>query len=683
MHAGALALLPGSLEALYQVTNIRLRILMSIDVAGRKKMTPENQALTIAVLKQPFLAGQMQNSWIGGFRDCIEALLFISKNYPKFHKASFRLAWARLKKSPGEIGHVRKALDYLEPLFTVPRTGVFKQTMVEIDDSNLGIDNSGKETQLNEDGTLDIVYEAGVNEPRRRFIANVRRALQLYIALQYTNENIVSLWNAVVYLSDFRTSAKSRLSIVSSARDIRMYALGLMLRAMCQTFAQPELSDDLVTQRGEKVPPHKRETFLEYAYNTWFEFAIPARGNVASWEANVNEAFEQIAGEETRTDSGPDLIKEPYQTAFFNASEINSSTKALFDFEKFALEHLANLEAKTDISTLAAQFSLCTSRLTECKANDAQVLEQGRARLRTLQNANKAAFMRCSETMLAALAKGEIDLTADVDIDTDGKDKSAEEDAETDAARLQQEKSLTDGETVLITAQRMYRNTKQECVTRVNEYQVNRRNIFTAYTNAVKHGRPLASTNYDEGTDLHRVYCELLKSTEQCESLGQKHRELVEAALASESQTTNPEQLKLIKGAYDDVNAANENHTKILATWDTTCAAHREETTSNAAAMSKSDIETADTTAYVLRVASAVSKSQVTSLTDAERIVDAAVNDVRKIRLKVKKAIALREKSKKAKKTAAAAVEDASEMPDPNTTTDAAEDATDVQMLDA
>ena len=70
-----------------------------------------------------------------------------------------------------------------------------------------------------------------------------------------------------------------------------MYALGLMLRAICQTLAQPELSDDLVTQRGERVPPHTRDTFLEHAYNTWFEFAIPARGNVSAWETNVSDAF--------------------------------------------------------------------------------------------------------------------------------------------------------------------------------------------------------------------------------------------------------------------------------------------------------------------------------------------------------------------------------------------------------
>ena len=696
MHAGALALLPGSLEAIYQVANIRLRILMSIAVDGRKKMSPEDQALTIAVLKQPFAPGAMQNSWIGAYRDCIEALLFISKNYPKFHKANFRLAWARLKKSPGEIGHSRKALEYLEPLFTVPRTGTFKAVMVEIDDSNLGIDNSGRETQLN-DGTSSIVYEAGVNEPRRRFIANVRRALQLYLALLYTNEDIGTLASAVAYLSDFKTSAKSRLSVVSSARDVRMYAVGLMLRAICQTLAQPELSDDLVTQRGERVPPHKRDTFLEHAYNTWFEFAIPARGNVSAWETNVSDAFEQITGEETRADSGPDLIKEPYQTAFFNASEVNSSTKALLDFEKFALEHVANLEAKSDLSALAAQFSLCTSRLTECKTNDTHVLEQGRARLRILQNANKLAFIRCSETTLVALAKGDIDLKADIDADTNDKGKSAEEEAEAETSRFEQEKAFADGETILITAQRMHRNTKQDSVTRANEYHVNRRNVFTMYVNASKSGRPLATGHYAEGTDLHRVYCELVQSMQQCETLGQKHRELVEAALANESQTTNPEQLKLIKGAYEDLNSANDNHTKITQMWDATCAAFRDETTATSAAMSKSDIATADTTAYILRVASAVSKTDVTDLASAESIVDGAVNDARKMRVQFKKATALREKAKKAKnkaiaaaeptepiEDAVAAAEDAPEiLPDQQLITIDADADDDVQMLDA
>ena len=113
--------------------------------------------------------------------------------------------------------------------------------------------------------------------------------------------------------------------------------------------------------------------------------------------------------------------------------------------------------------------------------------------------------------------------------------------------------------------------------------------------------------------------------------------------------------------------------------------------------MSKSDIATADTTAYILRVASAVSKTDVTDLASAESIVDGAVNDARKIRVQFKKATALREKAKKAKNKAIAAAEptepieeavataeDAPEnLPDQHLITIDADADDDVQMLDA
>jgi len=645
MHAGALALLPGSLEAIYQVANIRLRLLMSIDAAGRKKMTPEDQAITIAVLKQPFVPGEMQNSWIGAYRDSIEALLFIVKNYPKFHKASYRLAWSRLKKSPGEIGHARKALEYLQPLFTVPRTGTFKAMMVEIDDTNLGIDNrDAARSEFNEDDDRSVIYEAGINESRRRFTANVRRALQLYIALLYTNEDIQTLSNAIAYLSDFKTTIKSRLSVVSSSKDIRMYAFGLMIRALCQTLSQPVLSNDIETQRGETIPAHKRDVFVDFAYSMWFEFAIPARGNAGSWESNVSDAMEQIAFEDKRTDSGPDLIKEPYQTAFFNASEIGPSSPVLMDFERYALEHINSLEVKNDIVALAAQYSLCSSRLTECKAKDANVLEQGRSRLKVLQNANKDAFIRCSQPTLDALAKGEINLTA-AEAETDAKSIS-------DDVSAKQAAVFVDGETILITALRMHRTTKQESMARVHEFSTNRKNSLLAYTQMAKTGQRVADELVARGTDLHRVYTELLESARKNEVLQKEHHALVEAALASENQTTNPEQLKLIKSAYEELTAANETHARLTTALEQALAVYREETTEKAAEMAKIDISSAESSAYITRVASAIAKHPIQDVSQAETLLDATITELRKIK---PKKLSWRTKKPTTKKNATAA----------------------------
>ena len=502
-HAKALSMKPGCLEAIYQVTNIRLHMLLSIEVSGRKKMTPESQAITLCVLKQPFIPEDMQNSWIGAYRDCIEALLFINKNYPKFHKASYRLAWARLKKCPGELGHCQKALEYLSPLFKTPRTGTFKVFMTEIDDTNLGI----KTPVVTVDG--NIAYECGISESRRRFIANVRRTLRLYLTLLYTNEDMGTLAAVVSYITDYsKTATKTRLPIIANSQDVRFFAFGLLLRALAARLSvvgrriQESLqkvqasmlagkegaNTEAGTPQAASVESNKLDVYLEQAYNVWFDFAIPARGNMLSWEQNVDEAFTQLEVEESRTDEGPDLVKEPYKTAFSSASKFTKSSPEM-NFEQYALECVTDLEAKSDLNTLAARLSLCQNRFREIEPEaDAQVKESGMKRLKTLGNALKDAFIRCSAPTIELLAKGEIKLCAggleNAEEETAKKDNDGVVDEAkegTEAVNSPQKSTPTNfTEIVLVTARRLHVATKTESAARVYEFGVQRRNSLQA-----------------------------------------------------------------------------------------------------------------------------------------------------------------------------------------------------------
>ena len=63
--------------------------------------------------------------------------------------------------------------------------------------------------------------------------------------------------------------------MIGNSKDIRFFALGLLLRAVASGISQPDVKS---APREDDVEPHSRESLLELAYNTWFEFAIPARG---------------------------------------------------------------------------------------------------------------------------------------------------------------------------------------------------------------------------------------------------------------------------------------------------------------------------------------------------------------------------------------------------------------------
>ena len=119
----------------------------------------------------------------------------------------------------------------------------------------------------------------------------------------------------------------------------------------------------------------------------------------------MEEAFAQLAVEENRTDSGPDLVKAPYLSAFFFASKLEKDAPSL-DFEAYALNTHGAMEQKEDINAWPLQqLSLCQNRIKEFEADASEhVIEIGTARLKKLVIAHVDAFVRCSNKTIESLA---------------------------------------------------------------------------------------------------------------------------------------------------------------------------------------------------------------------------------------------------------------------------------------
>ena len=652
LHHKAWQLKPGSIEACYQVQNIRVRLLMSISVEQRKKMTPESQAITLSVLKMSYDPAQMQNSWIGAYRDAVEALLAVHKNYPTFHKANYRIAWARLKKSPGDIGHCKKALEYLHPLFRHPRTGTFKVCMVEIDDANLRI----KSNREDEEG---IVYESGINESRRRYISNIRRALRLYLSMLYTIEDVQTLAAASSYISDYKSTAKTRLPVIAlNCKDIKFFSLGLLLRALTSMLAQKDASNEGSSEVTAQFL--SRDALLEMAYNLWFEFAIPARGNVMSWEQNVEAAYAQLECEEKCVDESVDLVRAPYAAAFFNAKEI-LKTSPLLNFERFALDRVKDLESREDMNSLAANLSLCQNRIKEFSSPiEQQVRELGSERLRTLVEAHKEAFIRCSTDTIELLASGKLTLRPSgfdmIELDDDremGDDRTG--DAAAAATTASTKSSTNFSEVVLVTARRLHAATKQESSQRVNDYITERRNSLQKMLDGIDAGSSLSDLGVLDPPLAAKTYAERKETELEIERLKKLHSELVEKAMATESAAADPEQLKLVRTAYEDLTTANEKFERLKSEDAINQTQYREETASIAQQMGKSDITNADSAKYLIRVVSAIARREITDIDEAEREAETRFQNLRKLASDLRKKSGRSRARKPATKDAAVA----------------------------
>ena len=133
--------------------------------------------------------------------------------------------------------------------------------------------------------------------------------------------------------------------------------------------------------------------------------------------------------------------------------------------------------------------------------------------------------------------------------------------------------------------------------------------------------------------------------------------QLVEKALVAESQTTDPEQLKLIREAYDALNAENEKLERLRTESAASVVKYREETTRLAQDMAKNDIANAESTEYLLRVMSAVTGREITDVDEAEREIDISAANLRK------EAAELRKKTGRSRKKTAAAADAADAEP--------------------
>ena len=187
-----------------------------------------------------------------------------------------------------------------------------------------------------------------------------------------------------------------------------------------------------------------------------------------------------------------------------------------------------------------------------------------------------------------------------------------------------------------------------------------------------------------------KLHAEVTKLTAKIAELKTKHSNLVESALVAEGQTTDPEQLKLVKETYEELTTTIVRCEKLKADHACEVVNYRKETTQLADEMGKRDVGNADSTEYILRVMSAVLQREVTDIDEAEREAEIAIGELRKLRADVAKTKRAKVARGRAKKSAAAnatevdadADADVEPQPEPAPRPEP-EPASDVIMLDA
>jgi hypothetical protein len=160
-----------------------------------------------------------------------------------------------------------------------------------------------------------------------------------------------------------------------------------------------------------------------------------------------------------------------------------------------------------------------------------------------------------------------------------------------------------------------------------------------------------------------------------------KHSELVEKALVAENQTTDPEQLKLVRAAYEELSDANAKLAQLNSDHPAELNKYRDETNQMAQEMAK-EVLTAESAEYLLSVVSAIERREITDLAEAETLAETLAADLRKLGADIrKKAGKSRSKSKQTENAAEAEVEEPTN--DAATAAAAAPAPEDAQMTDA
>jgi hypothetical protein len=150
-----------------------------------------------------------------------------------------------------------------------------------------------------------------------------------------------------------------------------------------------------------------------------------------------------------------------------------------------------------------------------------------------------------------------------------------------------------------------------------------------------------------------KLHAEVTKLTAKIAELKTKHSNLVESALVAEGQTTDPEQLKLVKETYEELTTTIVRCEKLKADHACEVVNYRKETSQLADEMGKRDIGNADSTEYILRVMSAVLQREVTDIDEAEREAEIAIGELRRLRSDVAKTTRAKVGRGRSKKSAA------------------------------
>mgnify|MGYP001971654451 CR=1 FL=1 len=401
-----LKLAPGNLEVFYQTHTTRVKALLKIAAssaagwtmpagaaggrgkAAAKAALAKDLRLVASHAFDPEAVKSKDAGWDALWDDAVAGVRACAKMLPTYHKAHYRIAWARLRK-PGDaadaVARVAEAKDALLPLFKTaenasgfakadvaqyrPHGGGpprFAVNMWEIEDGNSGVTRGACRR-----GVVAGAFKletVGLNESARKYVSAVRRATRVYVCMCFALGDLSPLVAAPGFIGDEKNK------FAKSMRDIKSLAFGLAVRAVAAACAA--------------VVPDPRS--LELAYYAWAEHGCKAAAT--AWDeavaASVHEIkIERDAAAAARGDDDDDdddapakLLGEPFSAALKNCAgpELDARVDASA-FETLARAHVASLKDERDVATLRALLTDAAKKLADASKRAARATKGAEA----------------------------------------------------------------------------------------------------------------------------------------------------------------------------------------------------------------------------------------------------------------------------------------------------------------
>jgi hypothetical protein len=491
---------PGNLEAFYQMHASRVKFLIRLaegkangtmpqDERKRAMETIASHAFEPETLGYTATGGGTAkwramdplSRWDALWADACAAIKAAAKLLPAYHKASYRLAWSRLRypgredaRTPPDIDTendlggwsdrtawsvpsdpaVAGARLALSPLFKSDnnaaaalkeRDACFKHNehaprfniwMWEIDDYNLSVGRGvGGGKRGSYIGPNFRLHTVGVNESGRKFVAASRKATRLYLCLCFAAGDLGPLCAAPGYIGDDKHKHARVMP------DLKALAFALAQRGIV-----------LATLSGDEG---SRLRAAELGYWMWVEHCGLAWDDLDR-EGTKEYRLEVSLGQGDREEPAG-LIGDAFTSKALDADELIYTGQLNNDnFERIALDHVASLSRLGDSNSMRCLKNMhadITRRVDDAERASRVRTRMGGvpaaplAQLKTLKPLRKAVFEAVARAAQVALAQfAPLDpLEARVPIDDGlGEDSQPEPAGSADTTELDARREIVD-----------------------------------------------------------------------------------------------------------------------------------------------------------------------------------------------------------------------------------------------